>query len=89
MVHLGIETDPFKIINHVNNLSPMKSLYSVAVLAFILISSPSNSQTLINTSFEDYSDGPVFGQDNWNPGNDNDGAADIVTNATYAKSTLR
>ena len=64
----------------------MKSLYSIAATVLLLLNSVAYSQTLLSTSFEEYSNGSVFGQNNWAEDNDNDGFADIVTNANYAKT---
>ncbi|MFY0627154.1 MAG: T9SS type A sorting domain-containing protein [Reichenbachiella sp.] len=52
----------------------------------MLIQSLVFGQTLINTSFEDYTDGNVFGQDNWIEDNDNNGSAVIISDAVYANT---
>jgi len=57
-----------------------------AMMLVILLPTIAYSQTLINTSFEEYSDGSVFGQGDWIEGDDNDGSAEITTSTDNVRS---
>ena len=67
----------------------MKSLRSTLLITFFSIQTLAFSQTLINSSFEDYTDGSVFGQDDWVAGEDNSGTAEITTSANYVRSGVK
>ena len=41
---------------------------------------------MLSSSFEDYNNGSVFGQDNWQEDNDNDGSAEIVIDPSYVRT---
>jgi len=65
----------------------MKHILRFVAFAILLgMSVVANSQILIETSFEEYTVGSVFGQGDWMDGNDNDGAAEVVTDGNYAKT---
>lgn len=64
----------------------MKRLQSILVLFVMALQSPAWAQTLINTSFEDYNDGSVFGQADWMPGDDNEGSAEITSTDSFVRT---
>lgn len=64
----------------------MKYQRSILTIAFFFIANLALSQTLINSSFEDYTSGSVFGQDDWAAGEDNGASAEVITSGDYAHS---